>query len=404
MMMVSLSLLLVVSGCQRKPEDLEVWRPSRAKNGLDKLKEWIADDSEPMPVRVRASEILVEEDYAYALATSLEKASEGDRATIVAQLTPTILQWYNTQDATVEAYETNKSKQVIAKEGLYHLYKHAPPEQKAQIEAALVDWLSKDLFVRNQMGTITVNQIAEALGPKGAEPLLKALADPNNQQHTIAADLRKIKDKAIDAKRVEVLTKMAESQLPKLDKDLERAILEEEDASIAPLLVTIVDNDKVEPAVRDSAHLRIGKVQGKVQAMSTYITWVRKGPEGLRWISIQSIAEIQGKLGLTPILAALPEKGTYGEGDPEGFSRDAGRLCQTEVKEMKDTEPVFVKALSTGTTPAKAVALRCLQEVGTQAAAKAPVEKLVEDETPLPAWGETKTLGALAKETLGKLK
>ncbi|MEO1270763.1 MAG: hypothetical protein AAFX99_21975, partial [Myxococcota bacterium] len=291
-LMVVLALMLVASGCQRKPEDLEVWRPSRAKNGFDKLNEWIASSSEPMNVRVRAAEILIEEDYAYAVATSLDKADPKDRAELVSKLVPKVLDWYNTQDATVKTYEDRSSKQVLGKEGLFHLHKHADPDMKAQIETALTDWLSKDLFIRNQMGTITTIQIAELLGPKGADPLLKALEDPSNEQHTLSAELRKMGDKEIHTKRVAILTKMAEAQMPKLDKDLERAILEEDNDNIVPILVAIVNNDKIEPAVRDSAHLRIGKIQGP-KSLATYIGWVRTGPEALRWVSAMAWMETQ---------------------------------------------------------------------------------------------------------------
>ncbi len=75
-----------------------------------------------------------------------------------------------------------------------------------------------------------------------------------------------------------------------------------------------------------------------------------------------------------------------------------------EVKEeMKDSEAVFLHALKKGTPPARAVALRCLQEVGTKKSLPT-VRRLVKDKTPIPAWGDEKTLGALAKVTLEKLE
>lgn len=398
--------LFAVAACSRAPEDLEIWRPSKAGNGLEKLSLWIASPDEPLPVRVRACEILFEENYAYAVGSALDKASPEDRKAVVDGAAPRALEWYNTQDATVENAEAGRSQQILGKEAVYHLFRFAEGSQhKEALETALLDWLSKDYFIRDQMGAAKLNQIAEAVGPKAADPLLDALAVKENNQAFIAEMLRKINDPAIARRRAETIGKMAEGQLPKLDQDVEVALLEETDKAIIPTLVKIVDDESADGTLRTNAHAMIGKLDER-GALPVYINWVKKGPNLLRWISVQGIGELHGKPGVTAILKALPETADYAADDKtEGFSTDAGRFCMVEVVEMKTPlEDVFVAALKDGTTPARAVALRCLQEksVGT-AAARPAVEALLKDKTELPAWKDTRTLGELAQATLDVL-
>jgi len=405
-LLVSLTLTALAASCSRSPEDLEIWRPSKASNGLEKLTEWIASPSEPINVRVRACEILIEEDYAYAVGSALAKASPEDQKVVVNGVAPRVLEWYNTQDATVENFESGKSKQVLGKEGAFQLLRFADgTEFKEPLETALVDWLSKDFFVRDQMGAAKLNQIAEAVGPKAADPLLVALADKENNQKFIADMLRKIDDPAVARQRAETLGKMVESQLPKLDQDLEVALLEEDNKAIVPVLVKIVDDDNADGTLRTNAHLMIGKLDER-GALPIYLNWVKKGPNLLRWISVQGIGELHGKPGVTAILRALPDKADYDADDKDkGLSTDAGRFCMVEVVEMKTPlEDVFVATLKDGSTAARAVALRCLQEksVGT-AAARPAVEALVKDKTEVPAWEDIQTLGELATQTLDKL-
>lgn len=397
------ALAFAATACKRKPEDLEVWRPSKASNGEEKLMEWIASPDEPLPVRVRAAEILLEEDLPYDVAKALEQATPADQRALIDALAPKLLADYNTRDATVEAYQSNASKQVRAKEGIFQLYRFAAgsPHQAA-LEDALVDWLTGDFFIRDQMGAIKMNQIAELLGPRAAAPLLAALEKPENNQKFIADILRKINDPKVQEQTAQTLLKLGTQQLPKLDKDLEVAVLEEPHKAITPLLVKLVDDANIDDQLRTAAHARIGQINGR-EALPIYIKWVKSGPDILRWVSIQSIGETQGKPGVMAILGALPETGDYGGGEPNGFSTDAGRFCMVEVKEMKtDLQDAFLGALKTGSTPAKALALRCLQEIGKPAARPA-VEPLLTDKTPLPAWEGAADLGALAQQTLDKL-
>ncbi len=402
-LILALALGLGLSACKRKPEDLEVWRPSKAKNGLEKLGLWIASPDELMPTRLRAAEILMEEEYAYSVDIALEKCSDADKQAILAHTVPLALGWYKTGDATVEAYQEARSKQVVGKDGAYFLLKHVTKaEDKEALEGVLIDWLTGDYFTRDQMGKVKLNQIAEMMGSRSAPPLLKALDDPKNGQTQLAQMLRAINDPAVKKDVALALVKQAEATLPTIDKDLETALLEEDHEAVVPFFVKIVPMEEIDAELRSAAFERVRVIKGKA-SMPIFLEWVKNGSEILRWLAIQGIAETQGKAGLGPILASLPLKGTYGEGDPEGFKGEAERFCSVEVKEMKETEPVFIQQLESGSWPAKAISMCCLQFVGS-AASRPAVEKLKDDKTEIPNWGsEVKTLGDLAAKTLEKL-
>ena len=403
----ALALVLLLTSCKRKPEDLEVWRPSAAKNGLAKLNEWISSPEELMATRIRASEILLEEEFAYSVDLALEKCTPADKEIILATTVPLVLDWYKKNDATILSYQEGRSKQVVGKDGAFFLLKHVTREdQKKALEEVLVDWISGEYFVRDQMGKVKLNQIAELMGTRVAPPLLKALEDTKNNQRQLAGMLRKMNDPKISKEVALTLVKMSEGLMPDVheDKDLEAALFEETHEAVVPYFIKIVPDDKIDAGYRSAALEQIKKIKGAA-SMPIFLNWVKNETELLRWVSVQAIAESNGKAGLGPIFANLPLKGTYGgEDDPEGFKGEAERLCTEEVKKsMEGTEPIFTSQLSSGRWPAQAISLCCLQFIGTKAA-RPEVEKLLGDKTPVPNWGEeVKTLGDLAKVTLDKL-
>ncbi len=411
-----LALVISLPSCKRKPEDLEVWRPSVAKNGKPKLTEWVGSSEELMETRIRAAEILLEEDEGLSVYLGLKEASEADRNTIMAALVAKLGTWCKAADATISNYEQRKSKQVMGKEGSFHLYKFGDDSQRQVMEGCLVDWVNGgDFQIRDQMGAVKVLEIFELVGAKGAPGIFKAMENKLNSRAGLARELRKLKDPKIDKKLAEFLLEQAKAKKPEElnpNGDIETALLETDHDAVVPFLVGIVTNDKVDGTLRTTAVERIKEIKGKT-ALSIFLKWVKEQPDLLRWLAMQAIAEVTGKGGLTPMLNAMPNKNDYGGGDPKGFQQDAERFCVVEVrgdkgkdaknKGMKDTESIFINQIKRGKTPqAKALSLQCLQHVGTQKA-RAPVEALAKDKTELQAWGDLKTLGALAQETLTKL-
>jgi hypothetical protein len=168
-------------------------------------------------------------------------------------------------------------------------------------------------------------------------------------------------------------------------------------------MVKMVNDKAVDPNLRTTAHGRIGIIL-KQKSLPIYLKWVRESPGDLRWLSIQAIVENNGKAGIKPILMALPGDDKYGGDDAEaGFRTEVERFCKVDIKELSaNSEPVFVAALDKAAVPGKALALHCLQHIG-KASSRDKVSALLTDKSPLPAYGDTKTLGELAKETLDKL-
>lgn len=410
LILAGLLMVTTLVACKRKPEELEVWRPSAAKNGQEKLVQWIPSQDELMETRIRATEILLEEDLAYAAHEALKNATDEDRQTIIEAVAPQVQQWCDAKDATLENYNAGKSKQVIGKDAAFQLYPLSKGGTQEKLGACILSWLSEgDYFDRDRMGNAKLLQIAEPLGAKAVDPLIAALgADARNPQTEIAKYLRGLKDPAVDKKATEALVKFARTQLPKIDADTSTALLETEHEAVVPFLVELVPDESVDGALRTTSVERIKKIKGKA-SLPIFLDWVEKHPGNLRWLAAQAIAESQGKAGLAPLMSRLPDNDKYGDGDPEGFMVEAQRFCLVEVKGsekepgIEGAAPILASQLRRGSVPARALALRCLQEVGSAQDAEA-VQALTRSRDPLPAWGDTKTLGDLAKETLTKLK
>jgi HEAT repeat protein len=408
------ALLLATSSaaCKRKPQDLDVWKPSVAKNGQEKLVEWIHSPDELFETRVRATEILLEENLAYAANQALEKASPEDRTRIIDALAPTVDQWCKANDASLENYNANTAKQPTGKDAAFQLYPFAQGDAKAKFKDCILSWIDNgDYHVRDQMGNAKILQMAEALGPDATPALLKALkADPRNKPGDIARHLYAIKDPNTDKLTAEALVEIARARLPNIPPDIANALLETNHDAVVPFFTEIVPNEAVDGAFRTTAVDRIKIIKGKA-ALPIFLEWVEKHPGNLRWLAAQAIAESQGKAGLAPLMSKLPDNDKYGDGDPEGFKIEAQRFCLVEIKgdpndkenpPMEGARPIFLSQLKRGSAPARALALRCLQEVGTPDD-KPAIEPLLDSKEPIPAWGDTKTLGDLAKETLSKL-
>lgn len=411
LLFVTTLALTALAGCKMKydPEDLEIWRPSAAKNGLEKLSEWIADPGQKMPTRIRAAEILIEEEYAYAVGQSLDKAPAADRVTIMNALMPTIKEWYAKDDASIDNYNTNDSKKILAKDAAYELMRHGSDEQKAAFRGFLLDWLQGgNILERDQMGKVQLGELIELFGAEAAPPLLKALEDPQFNKAQIVSFLEKIDDADVKRKTAQSLVTQANKTMPKLSPNLRAALILVKHEALVPLFVRVVPNEALPAEFRSTALERIKEIKGPAST-PIFLNWIKNEGELLRWVSIQAVAESRGKAGLGPIFANLPTDKPYGGDDPEGFKGDAERLCSEEVKKEMEgnkkekTEPIFINQLKNGSWPAKAISLACLQFVGT-AQARPAVKALLKSKTPVPAWGEdVKTLGNLAKITLDKL-
>lgn len=403
-----LILILLIPACKRKPEDLEVWRTS--KGGMEKLSEWAASAEEPLDVRVRATQILLEDRQEQRLPLILDRIESPEvRATIVSGLVTTVDSMWATQDMprlTDEIKEgggeiaVGDSKAVRAKDAAYILVPYANPEEKTKLQKILADWLSTDHELRDQLGNANLAQILPRAGKEGLAHTATWLKETKTPG-TVARAIREHADDDLKAELAKIILARAEEAHPDIDRELEIAILETEHDAIIPYLQRAIADPQTDHGLIDGAMNTMIKIQGERAA--AYLGRIISEQHGLlRWVAANKIIDLRGEAGFISIANALPlEPDTYPVPAADSFKKDAEQLCNLFSTEMaklgtQDVSQTLLRALQGNRWPAQALALQCTQTTRSAAIADA-VNELRASRQPLPGWGETSTIGQLAQ-------
>lgn len=409
-------LLLAVSlfGCERSVESLEDWR--NAEGGFEKLSEWAASDEEPMPVRIRAVQILLEEGQVNQLQPLLEsvKSVETQNA-LVAGAVPKVQEMWDAQDQPQLSEEDKKkggriqvsnSKTVMAKDAAFFLHPHASDADRAKLEAILAAWMEKDQDLRTQLGNVTLGQIAPRAGKAGTAAMktwIESTKKPATVQRTIL--------KGADTKEVrqalgEVIAKRAKEKHPDLNAEFEYAVLENNSPAIASYLEFAINDESTSAKLKDGFMDALVRAKG-AKATPFFADLVTKEKGLMRWVSAQRIIELRGKTGILVAAKALPLESSAYEG--EELLKEMEITCNfisTEMPKLdiKNIDNELKQGLKSDRWPAQVMALKCA-EIGKAAGVKADVEALKSSKTAIPNWGEDDkmTVGKLATEVAGSL-
>lgn len=409
MIALLLILLLLATGCKRKPEDLEVWRTS--KGGIEKISDWAISPEESIEVRVRAAQILVEDRQEQRLPLVLDRIDDPQaRAQIVSGLIKTIDTMWASQDMPRLTEDVKKgggeiavedSKAVRAKDAAYILHPYATQAEQANLEKILADWLSTDFELRDQLGTANLSQILPRAGKQGLANSITWLKETKTPG-TVARAIREKADDDTKAEIAKIIAARADEAHPDINREMESAILETQHEAIIPYLQRAIGDPQSDPGLIDGAMNTMIKIQGERAA--AYLTRVISEQHGLlRWVAANKIIELRGEAGFVSIANALPlEPETYAVPAANSFKRDAEQLCNlfsTEMKKtgVKDVSQTLERVIQGNRWPAQALAMQCAKTTGTKSLAE-PIAALRTNRQPLPGWGETLTLGQLAQE------
>ncbi len=404
-----LILLLLATGCKRKPEDLEVWRTS--KGGIEKISDWAISPEESIEVRVRAAQILVEDRQEQRLPLVLDRIDDpAARAQIVSGLVKTIDTMWATQDMPRLTEDVKKgggeiavedSKAVRAKDAAYILHPYADKAEQPKLEKILADWLSTDFELRDQLGTANLSQILPRAGKEGMANSLNWLKETK----TPGSVARAIREKADDDTKTQVakvIAARADEAHPDINREMESAVLETHHEAIIPYLQRAIADPQSDPGLIDGAMNTMIKIQGERAA--AYLTRVISEKSGLlRWVAANKIIELRGESGFTSIANALPlEPDSYPIPAADSFKKDAEQLCNlfsTEMKKtgIKDVSQTLDRIIQGNRWPAQALAMQCAMTTGSKNLA-ASIDALRTNRQPLSGWGETLTIGQLAQE------
>lgn len=412
-LLVILIVMSLAVGCSRKPEDLEVWRD--AEGGYEKIEAWAKSPEEPMDVRVRAVQILLEERQLHTLTPMMEAVTDpATKKTLVDGAMVTIEEMWKAQDQP-KLDETTKakggqvavgdSKTVVAKDAAFYLHPHAEGAAKERIEAILAEWISADQDLRTQLGGTTVGQLLPYTGPKGLESAvgwLKETTRPATVQDSI---FQHTEDEKIKEELGKVLLERAEAAHPDVSGELEIALLKNGSSAVVPYLTKAIKDPNVPAKTKDGFMDAIVRAQGE-RATGIFTDLVGTQEGLLRWVSAQRLIEIRGKAGILVAANALPlETGVYANEDLNEETEIFCNFVSTEMKELNVTTiaDVLERGLDSERWPTRMVALRCA-EIAKVSELKAKIDGMTKDRTAIAPWdGGKTTLGDLATQASAAL-
>lgn len=412
-----LTLLLLITftlgACERKPEDLEQWR--NAQGGKEKMAEWAKSKKEPMPVRERALQILIEEQENSQIVAILDGVKdETARAQLAASIVPTIQEMWKAQDfpkmdpkaeaanGAIQVKVEGPMKAVAAVEAAYYTHPYVSGAEQKALEDIMGEWLSADHKLRTQLSNrITLYQILPRAGDKGFDGMMKWFAEAK-KTGTLAREIRAHADDKTKDRFAKVVLERADKDHPNIDPELSVVILETESKVILPYLERAVEDPESDPAHADAcmdAYIRI-----KGPTATTFLNKLVKNTTGLmRWVAVTRLIELRGKDGVTQAVNALPlETEKYAQSGKSTLEGDSKYFCnivksELEKKDIKDIKPIITGLLEMNRWPAQLLGVRCV-ELNKWADLKPKVEALAESEQVIPGWGEEgTTLGTIAK-------
>ncbi|MGM0554911.1 MAG: hypothetical protein ACQEVA_00845 [Myxococcota bacterium] len=402
----------LLTGCERTPEDVEKWR--NAKNGEQKMLEWIKSPNEPMPVRKKALQVLIEEGEVNQVGMALEEIEPAPRKELVAAAVPTVEQMWATGDFPDITDEDREQggvklkgpyKQVMAKDAAYFLVPHAEGEAKTKLQNILGEWVSEDWQVRNDRGKTTVGQIAPRAGDKGIGGLI-AWVEQTHRPGFVAELIKKSENEEAIQKVGEILRERAEAEHPNVPDALLSAIVTYDHETVVPYLKKAVKDSESSNRLIDASMEAILRIEGPKS--TRFFTDLVKNRSGmLRWVAAQRLLESRGKDGFINAAYALPiEMDSYPtgeEGEGDQFKSDTQIFCNAFKSELADNEvpqeeaiPLIKRGLENDRWPAQVLSLQCARTFQAKSLSDS-VEALTSGKQEIPAWGEDITVGELAK-------
>lgn len=412
---VLLLLSLSLSACERKPEDLEKWR--NAKGGTEKMMQWAKSKKEPMPVRKRAVEILLEQNESIKLPPLLDDIKdEKTRQELAGACVPIIEKLWEAQDFPKldEKLKTeggqikvSDSKAVRAKDAAYYLHPYVNEADRAKLEKILTEWLKEDHILRDQLGRTTLGQILPRAGKSGFAGMMVWFETADNPGQ-VAREIRRHADENTKKEFAKKVFEVADKKHPEISDELSTVILETEDEIIIPYLERAIMDEKSPAVLVDDATDALVRLSGP--KASIFFTKLIAEQQGLRrWVAVTRMIELRGKDGVIQGANALPlETDKYVQGVEGGFGKESSIFCNFvkssyEEKKLGEFEPEIKKLLTSSRWPAQALGLRCVEK-HKLTGLKAEVEALSTSTQAIPGWAaEPKTVGDVAKEIAATL-
>lgn len=426
----ALAAALALSACGKgdMDENFRLWSNNSA--GWQEMANFVADKENPIDIRIRAVEILVDEGgQPSQVGGVVSKAS--DKVELLAALIPKM-------EKLLQG--SNPKKQAHAKKVLFDMLEDTslPDAKKSEIRKLIGKWAFGDLDAEmpaETLGTKLGQRInpteIEKLGVEaiaGAEIMLskgvsrgEILAflvslDAPEAKTALVSGLRRyhsIKNvKVTEAELTAVQnTKSADGFVYFVELYLARKDSAHPDDKNAATLALGAAMSFADVTENPQAKEILGKGWDKIKPVAEKLLQVDK--VDYRFFGAQLFANFGGIDGVATVLSSIPDDTKYGDGD---FATSDSKLritvwCNDEVKAAHPADqlkPLFEKSWkSSPRLIERVLAVRCLVALGEDAIIKAADPKdplMARDVQPLVVTPGPLTLGALATASVGNIE
>ncbi|MDX2087608.1 MAG: hypothetical protein SFX73_07150 [Kofleriaceae bacterium] len=176
---------LTLVGCEKtNHENIDKWM--KTQKGPGKLKKALTDEGLDPDLSAHAAANLIRMNQDPDVRAAFENMSEGRRVALISKLAPKLwdLARIEREDALPAA------QQIVAKDMLIFLRKHADQAQKAQIDGYLIDWYGVMSYeARAKVGSTLGAAVMRMVGPAGGKKLVSVLngviAAPGQEKNKI---------------------------------------------------------------------------------------------------------------------------------------------------------------------------------------------------------------------------
>lgn len=368
-LLVSLALLVSACGGSVSESDLQKWASS--ETGFQRLAQVIRDAKQPVEVRVRALEVIVEKDQAIRVRGMIDPVPEADRQTIARALV----------DKLVTQVESRSPTQAQSKDAILSLVRYLTPEQVERVQRAISVWAFSDISwetpapdLKSKLeARIDAGQIA-SLGPHGLEPAAILLANgfvaEQMVRYITSVDVPQAKELLLKALR-RFLPTYGVNPLY-LD-----AVRRTQDARGAQLLFELYQNQALDQEARDACFttgaLMIDVIKNAPadQKKAVADELLKIGGAGSiddRWLAAANLLALAGSSRLADVLATLKDDKLYAKDETDTGKRVLD-FCLDLQKfgTAAEAEAPLRDALNKGTNVQKSVAVICAKALALEA-------------------------------------
>lgn len=421
---VAFVCLVALAGCESvNSEAIQRWKTT--EKGPGKLEDALRSSSVAPRLRAEAATALGEIGLADKVDAAMAAMPAGERWEILKSYVP--LQIERLKDPSVD-----KARE--ARDALFSVRAHAPPEEQTQIDGALLPVIEREIRAgRVAGGRHSLDKMLTAIGPASAPMLVRAVQDPSVPYQGVVDLLTKVGD---DASReqagaaltqrakagpevppamwralgqvggktaLEFLKEKAEKGFPQDAVAATQALQQRRVPEVLPWALKVAADGKAHREVRGEVFGVIEKIGGPA-AQQGLVAIIGGDPDPIvRYRAYEAALEVGKGDALVPALEAFPAKASYKKDDVVDF------LVKDITKLGAEAKPAVLRALSSPSPLARMTAVLALEAPmgkGTLGAADdaAALLKLSADKGTVKGFPASDTVGKEAARVAAVLK